>query len=543
MRTLARLMTATLPVVVALSVAAPALAEPVVLRIEAKRGVESEAAIAAWAGRFPNVVAFQLPGGWTGIGLGPMERAAAEAEMARLKAAGEIPGDSFIAPAPAEVVAAVAPDAGAAPAEPGAAEGMAADGMAGGNPAAGASTFVAPGAEAAASPEAAADSPAQPPASEATATEAGATDVAANAPEATDPTTDTPPADTEPAAPANGAGPAVTLTAPAPGDYLRLQRFDTREAADTALQTWRSDFPEAGLYQQPDGGYAITLGPLAPEAAAAWLTAFRNAERVGRPGAVLPAAELGTAIEPGQPIDLPGPGTAEMPALIEIQRALRWAGHYEGRIDGKDGPQTQAAIAAEVLGLRAAPDAASAMQALIDRRVAWNAQMGLTRLDDPQTGLSVMAPMDRLQFDRNEQGMSIYGPKDGSGAALILYAAPGGQQEMLDFTGLVTALGWVPAPERKIDPGHARLKGENETHIGQAEARVENGRVEGVVLIWPKMDAADQPRVAGEMLDSLAPTPVPEAAEPAAAEASGAAPDAAAAGEAPAEDTPPAPAN
>lgn len=542
MRTLARLMTATLPVVVALSVAAPALAEPVVLRIEAKRGVESEAAIAAWAGRFPNVVAFQLPGGWTGIGLGPMERAAAEAEMARLKAAGEIPGDSFIAPAPAEVVAAAAPDAGAAPAESGAAEGMAA-----GNPAAGASTFVAPGADAAASPEAADDSPAQPPASEEAATEAAASEaaapeVAANAPEAADRTTDAPPSDTAEASPPNGQGPATAPTAPTPGDYLRLQRFDTREAADTALQTWRSDFPEAGLYQQPDGGYAITLGPLAPEAAAAWLTAFRNAERVGRPGAVLPAAELGTAIEPGQPIDLPGPGTAEMPALIEIQRALRWAGHYEGRIDGKDGPQTQAAIAAEVLGLRAAPDAASAMQALIDRRVAWNAQMGLTRLDDPQTGLSVMAPMDRLQFDRNEQGMSIYGPKDGSGAALILYAAPGGQQEMLDFTGLVTALGWVPAPERKIDPGHARLKGENETHIGQAEARVENGRVEGVVLIWPKMDAADQPRVAGEMLDSLGATPVPEAAEPAAAEASGAATDAAAA-EAPAEDTPPAPTN
>lgn len=541
MRTLARLMTATLPVVVALSVAAPALAEPVVLRIEAKRGVESEAAIAAWAGRFPNVVAFQLPGGWTGIGLGPMERAAAEAEMARLKAAGEIPGDSFIAPAPAEVVAAAAPDAGAAPGE-----GMAADGMVAGNPAAGASTFVAPGADAAASPEAAADSPSDLPASEGAAAEAAPNAAQASPPEATDPTTDTPPAETvaaEPAASANGAGPATTPSNPAPGDYLRLQRFDTREAADTALHTWRSDFPEAGLYQQPDGGYAITLGPLAPEAAAAWLTAFRNAERVGRPGAVLPAAELGIAIDAGQPIDLPGPGTAEMPALIEIQRALRWAGHYEGRIDGKDGPQTQAAIAAEVLGLRAAPDAASAMQALIDRRVAWNAQMGLTRLDDPQTGLSVMAPMDRLQFDRNEQGMSIYGPKDGSGAALILYAAPGGQQEMLDFTGLVTALGWVPAPERKIDPGHARLKGENETHIGQAEARVENGRVEGVVLIWPKMDAADQPRVAGEMLDSLAPTPVPEAAEPAAADASGAATDAAAAGEAPAEDAPPAPAN
>ena len=169
------------------------------------------------------------------------------------------------------------------------------------------------------------------------------------------------------------------------------------------------------------------------------------------------------------------------------------------------------AIAAEVLSLRASPDAAETMRALIDRREAWRAQMNLSQLDDPQSGLSLMVPMDRLQFDRNEQGLSIYGPKDDSGAALILYGAPGGQQEMLDFTGLVTALGWVPSPERQVEQGHAALVGRNDTHIGQAEARVVDGRVQGVVLIWPVMDAEDQPHVAAEILDSLQATPVPEA--------------------------------
>lgn len=453
MRGLAFLICAMLP--------GAALAEPVVLRVEAQRAAAAEAMTARWAGRYPQVMTFPLPGGWTGIGLGPMEREAAEAELARLRAAGEIPGDSFIVPVPegAQPVAAAVAGQGTVAAE-------APPDPAGAGPAAGASAFA---------PQA----------------DAGET--------GTSPSNETPDSET------------AAAPAPPPGDWLRLQRFDTREAADAALATWREDFPEAGLFQQPDGGLAIALGPLPAGAAEAWLGAFRRAERVGRFASVLPPADLGEPLEPARAIELPLPGPgAEMPPLEEVQRALRWAGHYNGEIDGKDGPQTRAAIAAEVLALRASPDAAEAMRALIDRREAWRTEMKLTQLDDPQSGLSLMAPMDRLQFDRNEQGLSIYRPKDDSGAALILYGAPGGQQEMLDFTGLVTALGWVPSPQRQVAQGRASLIGRNDTHIGQAEARVIDGRVQGVVLIWPVMDAADQPHVAAEILDSLRATPAAE---------------------------------
>lgn len=429
-----------------------AWAEPVVLRVEAKRGPDTAAVVESWAARFPEVMTFPLSGGWTGIGLGPMEREDAQAEMARLKAAGRIPRDSFIVPVPAGAVPVTAA-AGGADAEAPAADAEAdtvedAGPRTGAGPAAGASTF----------------------------------------------------------APASPAGEPPLAEAPAElpaGDYLRLQRYDTRESADAALAEWRADFPEAGLWQQPDGGFAITLGPVAPGVGEAWLQAFRAAERVGRFAAVLPAADLGEALDEGADPQLPPAGEAAMPPLDEVQRALRWAGRYDGEIDGTAGPQTNAAIAAEVLALRAAPDAGSAMQALIERRAAWRDEMGLTPLHDPQSGLSVTAPMDRLQFLRNEQGLSIYGPRNELGAALILYRAAGGQQEMLDFTGLVTALGWVPAPERQVSQGSASLIGRNDTHIGQAEARVVDGHVEGLVLIWPVLDAEDQPRIAAEMLDSL----------------------------------------
>ena len=192
-----------------------------------------------------------------------------------------------------------------------------------------------------------------------------------------------------------------------------------------------------------------------------------------------------------------------MPPLEEILRALRWAGHYDGPIDGKDGPMTQKAIAEEIVRLRASPDTATAMAELIRRREAWRAEIGLTQLRDDHTGLELPAPMDRLQFDRSERALSIYGPKDGSGAALILFSQPGGQQEMLDLAGLVTALGWVPRPERDVSQGRITLDGRNATHIGHAEGRVADGRAEGFVLIWPVEDGENQPRVAAEIADSL----------------------------------------
>lgn len=433
-----------------------AWAEPVVLRVEAKRGPDTAAVVESWTARFPDVMTFPLAGGWTGIGIGPMDREAAQAEITRLKRAGQIPSDSFIVPVPSGAVPVTAAEAGAeALADVEAGEDAGPDGGTAAGPAAGASTFA-------------------------------------------------PPAKAE-----DAAEPAIE---PPTGDYLRLQRYDTRESADAALAEWRADFPEAGLWQQPDGGFAITLGPVAPGVAEPWLGAFRAAERVGRFAAVMSPADLGEPVDVGADPQLPPPGNAAMPPMDEVQRALRWAGRYEGEIDGAAGPQTHAAIAAEVLALRAAPDAASAMQALIERREAWRADMQLTTLHDPQSGLSLTAPMDRIQFLRNEQGLSIYGPRNESGAALILYRAPGGQQEMLDFTGLVTALGWVPAPERRIAQGNASLIGRNDTHIGQAEARVMNGQVEGTVLIWPLADAEDQPRIAAEIADSLRYAPAEGAA-------------------------------
>ncbi|MGR3199984.1 MAG: peptidoglycan-binding domain-containing protein, partial [Paracoccus sp. (in: a-proteobacteria)] len=73
----------------------------------------------------------------------------------------------------------------------------------------------------------------------------------------------------------------------------------------------------------------------------------------------------------------------------------------------------------------------------------------------------------------------------------------------LDLTGLVTALGWVPRPERRVERGHVSLSGENENHIGAAEGWVRDGRAEGFVLIWPASDPSTQTQILADLSDSL----------------------------------------
>ncbi|MDO5530101.1 MAG: peptidoglycan-binding domain-containing protein [Paracoccus sp. (in: a-proteobacteria)] len=356
-------------------------------------------------------------------------------------------------------------------------------------------------------------------------------------------TVDAPLADGEPSeAPAEPeAAPeaAPEPEAPPPEDHvIRLAAHEDRAAAERDLAELRADFPDASLWAEGEDSFVITTGPMTEAAATAWLRALAASE-AAEPDGTLPEADLGDLLDAGEPGDWPAPPEtpAPMPPLEDVQRALQWAGFYEGEIDGLDGPQTQAAIAAEIATWRDSTDPGTAMIALEDRREAWRGEMGLTTLTDDHTGLSITAPTGRITHERTERGLSVYGPKDGSGAALILFAQPGGQQEMLDMTGLITALGWVPAPSRQVSRGAVRLAGEDGRHIGQARARVQGDMVEGWVLIWPASDPLNATRIAAEMADTLervAPTRAErEEAEAEAAEASEPAEaDAAEAGEA-----------
>jgi len=587
--------------------AGAAAAEDAYIRIEAKRGAAAEAALAGWKAKFPDVVTFPLANGMTAIALGPAEPAAAAARMAGLKAAGEIPADSFLAAegGARALAVPVAEDGAAAPDE--AADATAADETAGAEATPDrfqpgmASTAGVLGLGGAADP---------------------AAEVAGEAGESEAP-------ESEAAAP----------EAAAVAQHIQLQATASEATAQTLLGEWRARFPEAGLWRLPNGWYAIALAAQPPAEAEARRQALIRDGSIPADAYLTGAGAMGSVIEaPGAagagPAEaeatVPAPATSEsgdaadaaaqaagedapapggptnsadeisagsdaeaapdrgpakatgmaegdaedsrpapddtpaadradeetgataadtgaetttpppagttasgeaappapaaeaasepqtppvpavMPPIEEVQRALRWAGYYDGEIDGDAGPATKAAIDREIAAVSPGATPAEAMVALLARREAWRRDMGLTPLHDPATGITLEAPMARLAFDRVEHGLSIYGPRDGSGAALILVARPGDRAAMAELGGFVTALGWVPNPERREGRNSLGLSGQNATHHGEAELRLVDGTVQGFVLVWPAADADNARRLAAEAAESLTRVPPPE---------------------------------
>lgn len=81
----------------AMALAAPGLAQDAFIQIEAKRSLaEGQEAVRDFAARVPDVSGFRAAGGWFVVALGPLPAASARAELARLRAAGAVPGDAFL---------------------------------------------------------------------------------------------------------------------------------------------------------------------------------------------------------------------------------------------------------------------------------------------------------------------------------------------------------------------------------------------------------------------------------------------------------------
>ena len=478
--------------VLMMTTAGAAWADDAYIRLEAWRE-PAEAAVKAqgWAARFPDIVTYPA-GGWTAIGLGPLGDDA-RARMAALKAEGRIPRDAYLVT--------LGEDFAVTPVTPVIAGAVAAEAAQEGEAVSEAAAPVAQD-EATGTQTATAQDEATPDVAAANAAQEGDAASEAEAPVAQDEAAPDATVQAEPAEP-QAIEPEPTPT------HLRLEAFALRDEAEAALARWRAVLPGAALWQLPDGWHAVTAGPIAADRAAGWLANWKAAGAIPADAFAATEDQLGTPLKAGASLDPDAapPVPPDMPPIELVQEALIWAGRYQGAMDGRPGPQTNAAIAAEMAaqGINAAtPHAeAMAMQALLARREAWRDEMGLAPLTDAATGLEITVPVERLEFLRLDRGLSIYGPKDGSGAALILFNQPGGRAQMEDLAGLITALGWVGHPVREMGASRFVLDGSNDTHIGHAEGHVVDGNVQGFVLIWPLEDAQNAPRLVAVASETL----------------------------------------
>jgi peptidoglycan hydrolase-like protein with peptidoglycan-binding domain len=335
------------------------------------------------------------------------------------------------------------------------------------------------------------------------------------------------------------------------GLWVQIEARLNREDAAERAQAYAEVFPDIAGFRLASGWFAIVLGPYPADTALERLRTLRDDRMIPAdsfiaqgaafrsqfwpqtpadpPAAVPepspPAAETPDASPETAPLQAPAPAaqpTNETPeaaraaeaALSQadreaLQTALQWFGHYSAAIDGRIGPGSRAAIAAWQTAQGAEPTGvltSAQRETLVAAHRAAIADLGLTRVTEPEAGIEIDLPLGLVEFDGYEPPFVRYRARGDSGVQVLLISEPGDQATLFGLYDLMQSLAVVP-------PGGERDRTDRAFSIRSRDGQIESytkaelsgGLIKGFTLVWP-IDEQDRiARVLAAMQASFRP--------------------------------------
>ncbi|WP_375259049.1 trypsin-like peptidase domain-containing protein [Citreimonas sp.] len=195
----------------------------------------------------------------------------------------------------------------------------------------------------------------------------------------------------------------------------------------------------------------------------------------------------------------------------QLQIALRWAGHYDGRIDAAFGPNTRGAMQSwqqangyETTGILTTAQRA----ALLDQYNSVFDGLGFATYVDERAGIAMEIPQGVVAFDGYEPPFATFEPTTDLGARVLLISRPGDRQTLGGLYEIMQTLEIVPVEgERNRDGDGFVLTGANDEIVSHTEVGLADGAIKGFTLIWPAGDEARRERVLARMQDSFSRRP------------------------------------
>lgn len=339
---------------------------------------------------------------------------------------------------------------------------------------------------------------------------------------------------------ASAAAALLLLAAAAPAwaqdAFIQLEAERSRAEAEAAARSHAERLDGVRGFATAGGWYVVALGPFPVEEARARLARLRAERRVpldtfltegdlyreplggGGAAAAAPLDETPEAARAGE-------AALGRDAREEVQRALAWAGAYDGAIDGAFGAGTRRAMAAWQAARGLAPTGTltgAQRAALLGEYLAALDDLDLARVEDGPAGIAVEMPTAALAFEGRETPFSRYGATDGSVARLILISQEGDGRTLAGLFEILRSLEVVPrGGGHRLEEDRFRLRARDEARSVRGFARLRDGRIKGMLLVWPAEDEARLGRLWRRMRASFEALPDatlgPEHAGPAAA--------------------------
>ncbi|WP_179380604.1 serine protease [Jannaschia marina] len=199
---------------------------------------------------------------------------------------------------------------------------------------------------------------------------------------------------------------------------------------------------------------------------------------------------------------------------MELQRALQWFGFYTAAIDGSYGRGTRNSMAAwqtaagvaEVTGILTTRQRAR----LLEEYATSQKELGLEPVTVAEAGVSLIAPLGLVAFDRIEAPFVHYAPNGDSGVRLSLISQSGDRAVLGGLYEILQTLEIVPTEgDRSKSRDEFRITGVEPDRTTQVYAKLDGSHIVGYILSWPETQDGLAARALPEMDRTLASSGAP----------------------------------
>jgi len=316
--------------------------------------------------------------------------------------------------------------------------------------------------------------------------------------------------------------------------WVQIEAKPSLLEARDAARRYAKTLPSVGGFTLGNGWYAIALGPYPRDEAERILRDYRRTGQIARDSYIARSSAyqrqfwpVGASLNDGRVDDAPVPDAAAESTRpvetlraarasearltredrFEVQKALTWAGVYDGAIDAAFGRGTRAAMArwqqrngVEATGLlttRQREDLLRDYNAVLDG-------LGLDRVVDRATGIALELPTAAVDFARYAPPFAHFDPVGDLDVRVLLISQSGDRTTLNGLYDVMQTLEIVPETgPRSLEPDGFTLVGEGALEISHTRVWYRDGEIKGFTLIWPVGDEERRNRVLQEMQDSF----------------------------------------
>ena len=190
-----------------------------------------------------------------------------------------------------------------------------------------------------------------------------------------------------------------------------------------------------------------------------------------------------------------------------LQRALAWANHYQGAIDGLYGPETRQSILDWQIKNRYPHTgfmAPAERSLLLNKYTSVISKLNLVQISNLRAGITLLVPRGILGPAKYEAPFVRFEATDNSNTQIILISQAGDATRLKALFEVIQTLDIVPKGGI-LNLGEAgfSIETSNNELFTTGFAKLIDGKIKGAILVWPSEDEARRLRLKAQIFDSF----------------------------------------